>query len=104
MSQIMGLNKKHNNHSDVDGVGAVVLNFISRDHFGIINSEPAFDWIQDSNENVCTFARLNPQYDINHCYSFTPETLPRYIQNRDGDMYDIYTRSFIGKKKKGIIS
>ena len=93
---------KHNNHSKTDGIGAAVLS-IPPAHHGIIQAEPAFDWVCESNEGVTLFCKLNPQYDDRYRAKFTRETLPKTIINKDGGIYSLIERKFIGTTKaKGV--
>lgn len=85
-----------NNHSAVDGIGALRLS-IPKDTCKRLMATPEFDWVFENNENIETFAKLNPQYDARYRDSIT--AMPDIIINRDGGLWNIKSMSFVGVTK-----
>jgi len=82
-----------NNHSDVDGIGALRLS-IPKDICRRIMSVCEFDWVFENNENIELFAKLNPQYDER--YRSDVSLMPDIIINKDGGIFDLKQMKFVG--------
>ena len=91
---------EHNSHSDVDGIGACVAS-IPRDTWMRIASIEEFDWMQETNDGIVEFVKLNPQYDDRHRAKFT--VMPDTVINRDGSVFSLSQMKFLKKSiSKGV--
>lgn len=90
----------HNNHSEVDGIGACVAS-IPRDTYFRIASVEEFDWIQEDNNGIIEFVKLNPQFDDRYRAKFT--VMPDTVINKDGSVFSLSQMKFMKKSlSKGV--
>ena len=103
MTEIISKVRKYgNNASKTDTIGSEVGS-IPPFIFKLIINIPEFDWIFESNENMCLFLKKNPQFWGTERIKFSASgyDMPRYIINRDDTKFDIPTLDFKSSKNKG---